>query len=159
VPVAEHDWDGWLEAARHIVAAVRASDVTDFELRNCDFRIRVRRDVSAVERLAAPAPAAPPETAEASTDHLHQVVAPLTGVFFRAPSPTARPYVVEGEWVDADSVVGLIETMKIFNEVTADRSGRVVTFLAQPGQLVHAGDSLLTLEPGERTAAEPDRGL
>lgn len=142
----------WLEAARRVVAAVRASDVAELELTHGDFRVRVRRNATAA---FTPAPIAStngqPELAD--TAHLHQVVSPLTGVFYRAPSPTARPYVNEEEWVDADTVIGLVETMKIFNEVTADRPGRVVKFHAQPGQLVHAADPLVSLEPGERTSA------
>jgi acetyl-CoA carboxylase biotin carboxyl carrier protein len=65
-------------------------------------------------------------------------------------------YVNEGDWVDADAVIGLVETMKIFNEVTADVSGRIVRFAAEAGQLVHAGDALVLIEPGERATAESE---
>jgi biotin carboxyl carrier protein len=61
-----------------------------------------------------------------------------------------------GDWVDADSVIGLVETMKIFNEVSADVSGRIARFAADNGQLVHAGDVLVLIEPGERTTAEAE---
>jgi acetyl-CoA carboxylase biotin carboxyl carrier protein len=63
---------------------------------------------------------------------------------------------VEGDWVEVDAVIGLIETMKVFNEVTADRAGRVAAFPVQSGQLVHAGDTLVTLEPADRSAASPE---
>ncbi len=142
---------------RRIVAAVRASDVAELRLEHGPLRLRVLRDpASAAAAVAVRAPAAG-EAGPAA--HLHGVVAPLTGVFYRAPTPSARVYVDEGDWVDADSVVGLIETMKIFNEVTADRPGRVVSVAAQSGQLVHAGDVLLLLEPAERSAAAPERDL
>jgi biotin carboxyl carrier protein len=52
-----------------------------------------------------------------------------------------------------------VETMKIFNEVTADCSGRIVRFAAEIGQLVHAGDALLLVEPGERATAESEPHL
>ena len=87
---------------------------------------------------------------------LLRVVAPFTGVFYRSPTPSARSYVSEGDWVTAETVVGLVETMKIFNEVTADVSGRIVGFRAENGQLVHAGDALVLIEPGERTTAESE---
>ena len=61
----------------------------------------------------------------------------------------------EGDWVDGGQTVGLIETMKIFNEVTADQAGRIERILVQNGQLVHAGDALMMLVPGERPA-EPE---
>lgn len=150
------DADTWLEAARQVVAAARASDVRELELTHGSFRVRVRRDAEAVPLLLRPrvAPAADPPAATA--DHLHRVVAPLTGVFYRAPSPAAKPYVAEGDWVDAETVIGLVEAMKIFNEVTADRAGRVAAFLVQSTQLVHAGDALAVLEPGERSPAAPE---
>lgn len=138
----------WLDAARRIVQAVQASGVDGFELAHGDFHIRVRRQPGGGATQAHPiAPSG------AATYPL--VTAPLTGVFYRSASPTSKQYAAEGEWVDADSVVGLIETMKIFNEVTADRAGRIVRFLAEAGQLVQAGDPLLELEPGERSPAGP----
>ncbi len=145
---------GWIEATRRIVEAVRASDVSELELVHGDFRVLVRRQAPGVAAPPTPsAPAAPDET------HLHRVLAPFTGVFYRAPSPSAKAYVNEGDWVDADTVIGLIETMKIFNEVTADRPGRLVAFAARAGQLVQAGDPLAVIEPAERTAAAPERPL
>jgi acetyl-CoA carboxylase biotin carboxyl carrier protein len=147
----------WLEAVRRIVTAVRASDVAELALEHGSFRIRVVRDLSGTTTAAGGPTSAP--TSEAAASHLHGVLAPLTGVFYRAPTPTARPYVGEGEWVDSDSVIGLIETMKIFNEVTADRPGRIVAFQVQSGQLVQTGDVLARLEPAERSAAAPEPDL
>ncbi len=132
---------------------MRASDVAELELVHGDFRVLVRRQPGSTGTWSQPQP-----TLETEEAHLHSVTTPLTGVFYRAASPTARPYVEEGEWVDAETVVGLVETMKIFNEVTADRAGRVVRFKAQTGQLVQAGDPLVLLEPGARTAAAPEPG-
>jgi acetyl-CoA carboxylase biotin carboxyl carrier protein len=145
----------WLETIRLIVAAVRASDVTELEVEHGEFRVLVRREPSLNMAMLIEAP--PEVDAEAAGDEwLHRVLAPFTGVFYRAPTPSAKPYVNEGDWVDVDAVIGLVETMKIFNEVTADQSGRVVEFRAQGGQLVHAGDPLVLLEPGERTVAESE---
>jgi len=140
----------WLGAVRSVVAAVRTSDLTELELANGEFRVRVRREPGhTLEAPGAPAP-------EAADDHLHRVAAPFTGVFYRSPTPSARAYVNDGDWVDADAVIGLVETMKIFNEVTADCSGRVIRFAAENGQLVHPGDPLVLIEPGERTTAESE---
>jgi pyruvate carboxylase len=135
--------EAWLEAVREVLAAVRTSDVTELELANGDFSVRLRRQPSTISA---------PATAEsASTDEqLHHVVAPFTGVFYRSPTPSARAYVNEGDWVEADAVIGLVETMKVFNEVSADVSGRIVRFASENGQLVHAGDLLVLIEPGDR---------
>jgi biotin carboxyl carrier protein len=142
----------WLEAVKQVVAAVRSSDVTELELANGDFSVRVRREARPTRGpdLEARTPAAERD------DQFHRVVAPFTGVFYRSPTPSARVYVNEGDWVDGDAVIGLVETMKIFNEVTADVSGRIVRFVAEAGQLVHAGDPLLLIEPGERATAESE---
>jgi biotin carboxyl carrier protein len=77
--------------------------------------------------------------------------APLTGVFYRASAPGAPPLAEVGDRVEAGAVVGLIETMKIFNEVLAERGGRIAAILAESGQLVHAGDALMIVE--DATAA------
>ena len=143
----------WLAAVRQVVAAVRSSDVTEFELARDDFSVRVRREPLV---LARPLEVLAPNEDDA---RWHRVLAPFTGVFYRSPTPAAPAYVKDGDWVDADEVIGLVETMKIFNEVTADVSGRIVAFRAENGQLVHAGDPLVAIEPGERTTAEPEPGL
>ena len=133
---------GWLAAVRQVVAAVRSSDVTDFELAHKDFSVRVRREPLV---LARPVEAlAPPE----DDARWHRVVAPFTGVFYRSATPAAPPYAKDGDWIDADEVIGLVETMKIFNEVTADVSGRIVRFTAETAQLVHAGEPLAIVDPG-----------
>jgi acetyl-CoA carboxylase biotin carboxyl carrier protein len=143
----------WLEAVRRIVAVARASDVTDLEIGNGDFLVRVRRAPPIAARIVQA------DGAGEADAQLHKVGAPFTGVFYRSPTPATRAYVDEGDWVDAESVIGLVETMKIFNEVTADISGRIVRFQADNGQLVHAGDTLVLIEPGERTTAESEPRL
>ena len=74
------------------------------------------------------------------------LTAPLTGVFYRTSAPGTPPFAEVGDRVEAGAVVGLIETMKIFNEVLAERGGRIVAILAESGQLVHAGEALMTIE-------------
>lgn len=83
---------------------------------------------------AAAAPAAPQGT---------PVTSPMAGIFYSASSPSAPPFVKEGEPVSAGQVVGLIEAMKVFNEIVAPTSGRVLKLAAESGQLVNPGDPLL----------------
>ena len=71
------------------------------------------------------------------------VTSPMTGIFYGAPSPNSSPFVREGETVTAGQVVGLIEAMKVFNEITASASGTVTRLVAESGQLVQPGDPLL----------------
>jgi acetyl-CoA carboxylase biotin carboxyl carrier protein len=131
----------WLQVLQRVVAEVSASDVAEFELAQRGFRLHLRRNVSA--RLGA-------STSEPQRSHPTGVpiLAPLTGIFYRSASPTAEAYVREGEWIEAGATVGLIETMKIFNEVKAEQPGRIERVLVASGQLVQAGEPLILLAPG-----------
>jgi acetyl-CoA carboxylase biotin carboxyl carrier protein len=75
-------------------------------------------------------------------------VAPLTGVWYPAPSPGARPYVQEGDEVHAGQVIGLIEAMKLFNEIKTEVGGRVMRILVDNGTLVKRQQPLLEIDPG-----------
>ena len=75
------------------------------------------------------------------------VTAPLTGIWYSAPSPGSPPFVQVGGEVASGQVIGLIEAMKLFNEIKSDRSGRVVAVLAESGQLVKARQPLIEVVP------------
>jgi len=77
----------------------------------------------------------------------HAVSAPLTGVFYRSPSPGAEPYVREGGEVNAGQVIGLIEAMKLFNEIKSDVTGTVRHIAASDGDLVKAKQTLIEVDP------------
>jgi acetyl/propionyl-CoA carboxylase alpha subunit len=133
----------WLETVRRVVEAVSAGDVAEFELGQRDFKLRLRRRVGA--RFGTSLASAEPEAPAGVV-----VPAPFTGIFFRSASPTTDPFVREGDWVEAGALVGLIETMKVFNEVKTEQAGRIARLIAQNGQLVHAGDALVAIVPGEQ---------
>ena len=88
---------------------------------------------TAVEDLA---PAAPPS-----------IKAPLTGIFYASPAPGTSPYVQAGGEVAVGQVIGLIEAMKLFNEIKSDLAGRVVRVVADSGALVKAKQPLIEVEP------------
>ncbi len=73
------------------------------------------------------------------------IKSPYPGTFYRRPSPEADPYVSEGDRVEAGDVVGLVEIMKNFHEVTSDEEGVVVRFLVESEDLVEAGQDLIAL--------------
>jgi acetyl-CoA carboxylase biotin carboxyl carrier protein len=77
----------------------------------------------------------------------HAIVAPLTGVYYRSPSPGAEPYVREGGPVNAGQVIGLIEAMKLFNEIKSDVTGTVRHIAAGDGDLVQAPPTLIDVAP------------
>ncbi len=89
------------------------------------------------EQILAPEPAVP--VVPTGTP----VTSPMNGIYYSSPSPSAPPFVREGESVTAGQVVGLIEAMKVFNEIVAPMSGNVVKVVAETGQLVQPGEALL----------------
>jgi len=138
--------DDWLDEVRRVLDHVRASDAVEVEVASPGLRLRLVRRPGAIIAAGALELASGSQP-EAASD-LAAIVAPLTGVFYRSPSPTVPPYVEIGDRVEPDTVVGLIETMKIFNEILAERTGHIAAILAETGQLVHAGATLMTVDEG-----------
>jgi acetyl-CoA carboxylase biotin carboxyl carrier protein len=138
----------WLDEVRRVLEHVRASDATQVEISTDAFRLRLVRRPGPAAVAAEPRIAASGDVAVDGTP----LVAPLTGVFYRAATPGAPPFVSVGDSVAAGAVVGLIETMKIFNEVLAERGGRIAAILAESGQLVHAGEALMMIEDAAESA-------
>ena len=75
------------------------------------------------------------------------VKAPLTGIFYASPAPGTAPYVQAGGEVAVGQVIGLIEAMKLFNEIKSDLAGRVVRVVPESGALVKAKQPLIEVEP------------
>ena len=96
--------------------------------------------------LAAAPPPAQPEAAREEERH-HRIVSPLTGLYYGSPSPGAEPYVRVGGQVNTGQVIGLIEAMKLFNEIKSDVTGRVVRIVAENGKLVKAKQPLIEVDP------------
>ncbi|MBC7326635.1 acetyl-CoA carboxylase, biotin carboxyl carrier protein [bacterium] len=82
-------------------------------------------------------------------ENVYILKAPMTGIFYRAPSPTSPPFVEEGDIVHKGQRIALIEAMKIFNDITAEISGKVVKIFPQNSSLVMEGDPLFAIEPME----------
>ena len=91
----------------------------------------------AQEPSAAPRPAPTPR----------KVLAPLTGVFYRSPSPDAPPYVEVGDRVESGDVLCVLEAMKLFNEIQSDDAGKIVRIVPGNGELVSQGEELFWIEP------------
>jgi acetyl-CoA carboxylase biotin carboxyl carrier protein len=108
--------------------------------------------VAAPAAPAAPTPAAPPAKAAAAAapavDGAVDVPAPLLGVFFRAPKPGEPPFVEVGQRVEPDTVIGIIEVMKLMNSVRAGVAGEIVAIAAENGALVEYGQTLVRVREG-----------
>jgi acetyl-CoA carboxylase biotin carboxyl carrier protein len=125
-------------------------EVSELEVKRGGLRVRVARDGARVAGSApggAATPHAAPAAPAAPVKELPTVNAPLTGVFYRASSPQTEAFVQVGSKVDSGDVIGLIEAMKLFNEIRSTASGRVRRIFAENGQLVRAHQPLLEVEP------------
>lgn len=93
---------------------------------------------------AAAAPVAAPASSE---DNLVKITAPIVGIFYTAPEPGAEPFVKPGQRIDAETTVGIIEVMKVFNTVPAGVSGTVVRRLVENGDFVEFGQAIFLVRP------------
>jgi acetyl-CoA carboxylase biotin carboxyl carrier protein len=82
-----------------------------------------------------------------NTENLHKITSPMVGTFYAAPSPDSPPYVKVGDKVKTDTVVCIIEAMKLFNEIEAEVNGEIVEVLVKNGQLVEYGQPLFLVKP------------
>ncbi|WP_159911607.1 acetyl-CoA carboxylase [Pantoea sp. 18069] len=96
--------------------------------------------------LPAPSTPAAQETPPQAGPARHAMAAPLSGNFYRASAPDAAPFAQVGAIVEQGQVLGLIETMKMLNEVEAEHAGRIISFAIANGQAVQAGAALLVIE-------------
>ena len=141
-----------LAAIDLLAPGFEASGLDELEVEAGELVVRLVRPRAAPPAGPASVPGAAP-SAESLTPFgepaagMRFVTAPLTGVWYAAPSPGARPYVQEGDEIGAGAVVGLIEAMKLFNEIKSDLAGRVVRVVPESGALVKAKQPLIEVEP------------
>ncbi len=125
--------------------------LTEAEVSVGDLRVRVQRAAAPVALPAARAPgtAALPDAVVIGErpGNLVTVEAPMVGTFYRASSPSADPYVREGDVVKEGQIVCIIEAMKLMNEIESKAAGRVAKILVENGQGVEYGQPLFLIEP------------
>jgi acetyl-CoA carboxylase biotin carboxyl carrier protein len=139
------------ELVQSLASVMCKSAVSELDLNYGSVTIRLRRPIPLeVSVTADAAPSASQTVAESAVDHV--IAAPMIGTFYVAPSPGAPPFVSEGDTIYVGQTIGVIEAMKIMNEIAADRSGVVAAILVANGQPVEYGSPLLRLR------AIPDAG-
>src|SRR4029079_3848766 len=155
---------------RELIQLIRENDFSEFELEREGFRVRFRRGGELLERgggaspeirelpsasgniLDSSVPVAPAHPGakaqtEASEDQgLHIIPSPIVGTFYRAASPTADAFVKIGSIVEADSVVCIIEAMKLMNKIQPETTGEVAKIYVENGQPVEYGQPLFGIK-------------
>jgi acetyl-CoA carboxylase biotin carboxyl carrier protein len=141
---------------------MKKSDLSEFEIQDQDFKLRIKRDLPGRAPVAAPAPAAAPApmaaapapaasapapAAPAAADpSIKLVTSPMVGTYYATPSPENPPFVTVGSPIKADSVVCIIEAMKVMNEIQSEIAGTVVECLVANGTSVEFGQPLFRVK-------------
>ena len=131
-----------LRKIKKLMEMVEESGISELEVRSGDESVRIVRPLGSTP-AGNPAPAAPAPSATES--RAWPVRAPMAGTFYAAPEPGADPFVCEGQAVEAGDVLCIIESMKMMNEIKAERSGVCVAVAAANGQAVNSGDILFRI--------------
>ncbi|HWR45608.1 acetyl-CoA carboxylase biotin carboxyl carrier protein [Sporomusa sp.] len=141
-----------------IIKAVNQSAINRFELEQGSTRLVIVKDGGVLSGKPAleqpgqtPAAALPVkvrQTESASVESevkCHKIVAPMIGTFYAAPEPDAQPFVKVGQKVNADTIVCVLEAMKLFNEIEAGIKGEIIEVLAKDGEFVEYGQPLFVV--------------
>jgi len=147
---------------KRIIDTMKANDITEFSMKDKDLELTLKRSASeqqvvytsapaAPAPVAAPAPAAAPAAApvEAEVDEndgLLEIPSPIVGTFYRKPAPDADNFVQVGSEVNEDTVVCIVEAMKVMNEIKADVSGVIKKMLVDDATPVQYGQPLFLVE-------------
>lgn len=149
---------------KKLIELVEESGIAELEISEGEESVRISRNgtaapVAPIQYAPAPvaaptAPAAPaasaaeatPAAAESPALSGHQVLSPMVGTFYRAPTPDAKPFIEIGQSVSAGETLCIVEAMKMMNQIEADKSGVVTAILAEDGQAVEFDQPLVVIE-------------
>ncbi len=145
---------------KELVRLMVANDLTELDLRDSEEQVTLRRhrlnhapplDAGLPPAAGAAAAAAPSPrgvaAAEIAASGLSKIASPMVGTFYAAASPDAAPFITVGSVVEPDTVVCLVEAMKIFNEIKAECSGTVEKVLVTNGDAIEFGEPLFLIRP------------
>jgi acetyl-CoA carboxylase biotin carboxyl carrier protein len=151
---------------KELVRLMVANDLSEIDLRDSDEQVTLRRHgpdqpphlvaappVHVSQAAVAPAAAAtatagtPSEAGDADEQGLTRIETPMVGTFYSAPNPDSKPFVAVGSAVGPDTVVCLVEAMKIFNEIKAECSGKIEKVMVNNSDSVEFGQALFLVRP------------
>ncbi|MFC1761753.1 acetyl-CoA carboxylase biotin carboxyl carrier protein [Planctomycetota bacterium] len=154
--------DSDIKKIEKLISLMKNNDLVEVEIAHGDDKISLKRhDPQAAAFTAASMfnnvpMAMPPSTGltgDAGTaestkaDDLHVITSPIVGTFYEAPSPNSGPFVESGTHIGPQTVVCIIEAMKVMNEIKADVSGTIVSVLVENGAALEYGQPLFKVQP------------
>lgn len=146
------------DEVRELLAMIKNTDIAEVLIEHGDAKLHVKRMQPVVPPVVAGAASTgqsvvmPPIVQPVIDPDMEEpagvaVTAPMVGTFYRSPAPNEPPYVQEGDEVRPGDVVGIVEAMKIMNEIECEVHGRVAQVLVEGGQPVEYGQPLMIIEP------------
>jgi acetyl-CoA carboxylase biotin carboxyl carrier protein len=137
---------------RRLIELMNEHDLNEIDLREGEVRVKLKKRgemVMASAPAAAPhaAPAPAPAAAATATDNFAVIKSPMVGTFYTSPNPESPPFAKVGDHVGNETIVCVIEAMKVFNEIPAEMTGKVVACLVQNGSPVEFGQPLFKIDP------------
>lgn len=145
------NWDEQIEFLRGLALIVKEEQLSELSVESGGVRLHFKGASPGLMMVAAPIASASgaavgvsgKENASQNAPGAAAIVSPMVGVFYRAPSPGEAPFVEVGDTVHTGQVIGVVEAMKVFNEIISDLDGTVVEIVAQDAELVETGAPLL----------------
>lgn len=147
-----------LRKIKKLIELLEESNLTEMEIKEGEESIRLSRASLVVQQTGAataipfaPSPGSaalpvePPPSAAAEMPEGHHIRSPMVGTFYAAPKPGAKPFVQVGGKVQVGDTLCVIEAMKIFNQIEADKSGTILAVLKENGDPVEYGETLFIL--------------
>ncbi|WP_297476285.1 acetyl-CoA carboxylase biotin carboxyl carrier protein [uncultured Photobacterium sp.] len=149
---------------KKLIELVEESGIAELEISEGEESVRISRSVPvtampqqyAVAPMAAPVQAAPVapvaeapasfQAPEAPVALGHQILSPMVGTFYRAPSPEAKNFIEVGQSVNIGDTLCIVEAMKMMNQIQADKAGKIVAILAQEGDAIEFDQPLVIIE-------------
>jgi acetyl-CoA carboxylase biotin carboxyl carrier protein len=151
-----------LKKVRELIQLMKDNDLIEIEIADGDQKIHLKRpQPMAAHFVPSPVPMVPqpaaapagdvqkpqPDMAVPEDSGLLEIKSPIVGTFYAAPNPEAAPYVKPGDKIKPDTVVCIVEAMKVMNEIKAEVSGTLVEVLVKDGQSVEYGQPLFRVRP------------
>ncbi|TYR82455.1 acetyl-CoA carboxylase biotin carboxyl carrier protein [Priestia megaterium] len=163
-----------IQEIRELIKLVDQSSIEEFVYEHEGSKVKMKKKDAIVSKQAAPVqvvsatpesivapqqPAQPKEVekepasipavqeAPSQDENLHKITSPMVGTFYASSSPEVEAYVKTGDKVQKDSIVCIVEAMKLFNEIEAEVKGEIVEILVENGQLVEYGQPLFLVKP------------
>ncbi|MBN1394004.1 MAG: acetyl-CoA carboxylase biotin carboxyl carrier protein [Pirellulales bacterium] len=138
---------------RRLVEMMKEQDLVEIDLQQGEVRIQLRRaeafaPTAAIPPAAAPAKPEPAADKSPPPDDGLLITSPMVGTFYAAADPDSPPFVKVGDHVGPDTTVCIVEAMKVFNQIPAEVSGRIVAVLVENGASVEFGQPLFKVETG-----------